>query len=135
MVELNSSTKGNYGEMLVATWATGKGYYVGFMPQQCPYDLVIDKGVGPKRIQVKAISKTKNGIVPFCLDVTYKKNNNRIYSSDNIDYLAIVEPNLNIIAWIPSSFIDGKKHIQLRIDPSKNGQIKNILWFSNFSNF
>lgn len=135
MNKLNSSTKGNYGELLVATWATGQGYYVGFMPQQCPYDLVVDNGTGPKRIQVKSISKTKNGTVPFCLDVTHKKNNNTVYSHNNIDYIAIVEPNLKIIAWIPICFLDGKKNIQLRIDPPKNNQIKNVVWFTDFSNF
>lgn len=129
---LSSSAKGNYAELLVASVAASKGYHVGFMPQQCPYDLVIDRGNGPERVQVKYKSVKKSGVVNIQMDMSFSKNNNTVYSKENIDFYVIVESTNQQIAWIPIEFLETRNSLTLRVEQPKTNN-KNITMFSNFN--
>lgn len=129
---LNTSQRGHLGELKVAAAAAEKGYYVGFMPQQCPYDMVIDRGKGPERVQVKSRKLATNGTLNVGLTVEHHANNNVEYSANNVDILAIYEPTTDRIAWVNIHKVENMKGLTLRIVPAKNNQTKNVTLFEDY---
>jgi hypothetical protein len=118
---------GEIGEAAVTLAAVMKGYYVGRMPQDCPYDLVIDRGSGPKRVQVKyrrlLTDVRKNGVtVPgragsFQLNIKHSHHSNRReYKSTDFDAFVVYVPDNDTCYWIPSSVCDeGKATLTFRV--------------------
>ncbi len=128
---MNTSSLGNYGELLVASEASRRGYFVGFMPQGCPYDLVIDRGSGPERIQVKCRNIGKDNL--FTLNLTGLKNNRTTYTRENVDIIAMVEPVSQKIAWVPVEECIGKVAFFLRVEPAKRKMSKPCVLFDKYS--
>jgi hypothetical protein len=127
-----SNKKGDIGIAAVIAEASKKGYYVGIVLQQdCPYDLLIDRGKGKvERVQVK-YKAIKNGTVDVQVKNNTCKNNNIEYSSENIDYFAIYVPDLDQIAYVPIGDYEGMYSVWLRVDPPKNNQTVHMLFGLN----
>jgi len=128
---MNSTQKGTYAELVVAMKAAEKGYFVGMMPQGCPYDMVVDTGSGPLRVQVK-YSQAKNDICKVKLNPTGQLRNNTIYSKDNVDIIALFEVNTNQIAWIKIEDFNEVDTASLRLTKPKNNQLKGVTMFTDF---
>jgi hypothetical protein len=128
-----TNQKGDIGEAAFVFEAVKKGYWVGKMPQDCPYDFALDHGIGTlSRIQVKYKALSDNGSVILKLDqksLTYK--NRRTYCESNVDYFAIFVPDLNLTALIPIKDVV-KGSITLRVSEPKNGQSKGVRYLSEF---
>jgi len=132
---MNTSTKGNYAELLVATEATRKGYYVGMMPAGCPYDMVIDKGNGPQRVQVKYRKVRANGVCEVPIAASTYSGNYTTYNANNIDVIAVVEGDNNTIAWVPIKEVEGKTGFSIRVIPTRNNQSKGVIMFESYTSW
>ena len=119
-----SNQKGEIGEAAFTLDCAKRGYYVGKMPQDCPYDFALDRGKGLERCQVKYRSVGKHGTV------TIRKEqdtftNRRTYSKENIDVFAIYVPDNETIYLIPVEDVD-KAEVHFRLEPPKNNQTKGV---------
>jgi len=91
----------------------------------------LDTGKNILKIQVKTCREIEGGIVFNTSSIThnsqgYKK---REYSSKNVDYFCTVYNNECYL--IPFSEC-GTKEKKLRLEPTKNGQVKNISFAKDF---
>ena len=116
-----TNKKGEVGELEVQLAAVKKGYYVACMPQDCPYDMVIDRGSGPERVQVK-----------YCTLIDSCKTRRRTYTVDNVDAFVIYVPGHGIF-WLPAQEVCGQiKTISLRLLEASNKNVKNIRFASDY---
>lgn len=122
----DSNRLGDIGETAVMLEAFRKGYSVGQMQQDCAYDLVIDRGNGPERVQVKyrTLRKDKSPRRNNSFDIVLKPTrhaNRRKYTSKDFDAFAVYVPSLNQVFWIPSSICDeGVDQVTFRHTPDTN---------------
>jgi hypothetical protein len=124
-----SNQKGDIGEAAFLLAATKKGYWTGKMPQDCPYDFVLDKKDGSiHRVQVKYRSIGKTGTIT--LKLTQNTFTNRVsYTKNNIDFFAVYVPDLDNVYLVPITDLDGKTEVHIRCVQSKNNQndkVRNI---------
>jgi hypothetical protein len=111
-----TNQKGEIGELFVTLEATKKGYHVARMPQDCPYDMVIDRGNGPERVQVKYCTLKENGTINLKLHSFGMSKRRRTYTVDNVDAFAIYVPGREVF-WLPASEVCGEvTTVTLRLD-------------------
>lgn len=118
---MTNSFKGQYAVLMVEKRALEKGFLVSHpISSQCRYDLIIDDGNTLFRVQVKYgnVKTKESGASKVCL-----RKNNKPYLTSEIDALAIYLPILDKICWVTGNDFHGKKALQIRLEPSKNGQI------------
>lgn len=113
-----SNRKGDIAEARVLYEATVKGYYTASMCQDCPYDMVIDRGKGPIRVQVKYTAKNKRGYAVVKI-VDSVRSNKRPYTSDDIDVFVVYIPDTDKTLWIPFKDVDNVKEIWMRVGDPK----------------
>lgn len=125
-----TNQKGDIGEAAFVLAATERGYLVGKMPQDCPYDFVMERGNGPERIQVKYRSVNKHGTVEVS---SSSKSLSSIRTYNNaVDHFAVYVVETKMVYLIPADTVNEKKTSCYRVMPPKNGQIKNITAINNF---
>jgi len=115
-----SNKKGEIGEAAFVLASAKRGYWTGKMPQDCPYDYVLDTHDGSiKRVQVKFRSLEDNGTVTIKL--TQNTFTNRTtYDESNIDYMAVYVNELDTVYLIPIANICDVKEVKLRcVESSK----------------
>lgn len=122
--------KGGYAEALVAARALEKGYVPSKPMVDARYDLIIDDGNRPQRVQVKYCNCEHNNVSgSISLDL---RKNSRLYSKDEIDALAIYVEPIKQICWFPISLIEHRASINIRYQPSRNNQAKNCIMASDY---
>jgi hypothetical protein len=119
-----SNQKGDEGEAAFVLAAVKKGYWTGKMPQDCPYDFVLDRKDGKiLRVQVKYRALLEQGTIKIKLAQNHHSNRQN-YTSKNVDVLAVYVPDLNQIFLVPINEIDNVDEVTLRCIPSKSTQTK-----------
>jgi len=126
--------KGDIGEAAFVLAAAKKGYWVGKMPQDCPYDFVLDTGLGPKRVQIKFRSLTKTGTIQLKLE-NNTFTNRRSYTEENIDAFVVYIPDVEELFYIPISKIGNLTEVTFRYHPPKNGMTAGIRFISEFKDW
>lgn len=121
-----SNQKGDIGEAAFVLAAARKGYWTGKMPQDCPYDFVLDKKDGNiSRVQVKY--RTMSGTGTILIKLIQKQHSNRqTYSASNIDYFAVYVSDLDKVFLVPVADVEGVDEVTLRCIPTKNNQNKTV---------
>jgi hypothetical protein len=99
------------------------------------YDLVVDDDKRPRKVQCKT-GCLSNGCVVFRTASTYAHDPNpkvrtRNYQGE-IDEFAVYCPQLGSVYLIPIEDVMTGYRASLRIDPSRNGQHKNIRLASTY---
>lgn len=117
--------KGDIAEAFVTYLLKQNGFNV-LIPwgEDNRYDLVSEKNGIFKRIQVK-YATSKNGMV----EVRARSCNNYNvihYSPKDIDIIAVYSPDQHKVYLVPFSVIKDKSTCNLRLNPTKNKQIKFI---------
>jgi hypothetical protein len=109
------------------------------LSEHLPFDLiaVMPDMVTLKRVQVK-YRAMKYGAVEFPFRANYF-NSKRIYSVavdlTHLDSYALFCPDNEQVYYLRSDEVpEGALSISMRVNPSKNGQTKNIWWAQNFVN-
>lgn len=130
---MNTKSVGEKSEGMVLARFLQKGWVVltPFGDNQ-RYDLVIDRGNGFERVQVKTGS-IENGCVIFnaCSSTAHRKNGGRRDYRGQADFFASYCPTNEKIYLIGVSKV-GRKQVSLRIDPPKNKQTHSIMWAKDF---
>ncbi len=129
-----TNKKGDIAEYAVMLHAARKGYYAAKMPQDCPYDLVIDRGNGPERVQVKYRTVTKQGSVSIRIQ-NGSFTNRRTYTEKDLDWFAVYNPDSDTVYLIPSSVCKDAAEITLRLEPAKNKQTKKVRLLSDYKDW
>ena len=121
-----TNQKGYIGEQAFALEAAKRGYWVAQMPQDCPYDFILDKRDGNLiRVQVKYRSLQLNGTISLRLK-NGARSNRANYSSNNIDMFAVYVAEKEETFLIPISEIQDMDEISIRVEPPKNNQKKGV---------
>jgi hypothetical protein len=129
-----SNQKGDIGEASFVLAAVKKGYYVGKMPQDCPYDYVLDKGDGPKRVQVKFRSLAKNGTI--CIHTTSASlSSYKEYTVSTVDYFAVYIPDIDNVFLIPANDVLRGSSSAFRYYPTKNNQSENVRFITEYKDW
>lgn len=119
---MNTYEKGNVAEAAVLAAFVKRGWTV-LVPfgGACRYDLVVDRGKGLERVQVKSV-KTRAGAlqIPTC-SVQPDRKTSRAYTEAEIDLLAAWWPEGGRLFLVPASELLTRQ-ISLRLTPAANGQ-------------
>jgi hypothetical protein len=132
--------KGDTAEMIIATEAMKRGYKVSFpFGHDSSYDLIIDRNGALERVQVKSTTSTEDKIT--CQSRSAGRENGKLvhrnYTSAMIEWLAIYDERECMCYFVPAEDLGstGKDHVILRLQPTKNGQKKGIMWASDYTNW
>ncbi|HUD21153.1 MAG TPA: group I intron-associated PD-(D/E)XK endonuclease [Candidatus Saccharimonadales bacterium] len=121
---MNKKEKGDLAELQVASELIRVGWKVLFpYGEDHRYDLVAERQGNYRRIQVK-YATPNNGV----LNVNCRSSNNWSvinYSAEDIDVLAVFNPESSVVYFIPVSEIN-KSLFKLRLVDTKNLQEKKI---------
>lgn len=125
-----TNQKGDIGEAAFFLRATEKGYWAAKMPQDCPYDFVLDRGFGLERVQVKYRSAKKNGSIQVN---SYNESNSSYRSyKDCVDQFAVYCSNTKEVYLIPAEKITKNLSSIFRLYPAKNNQTKGVTLITDF---
>ena len=96
------------------------------------YDLVIDRGDGFERVQVKTGRFEKGAVLfPVCSSSNHRENGNRKHYRGQADLFGVYCKHTNDIYLIKVEDT-GNSLCSLRIDPPKNNQDKLIKWAKDY---
>lgn len=133
---MTSNWKGHLAEYKAAARATELGFIVCWPSVDCRYDLILDDGKKLWRVQVKSTNrKISHCSGSVCVNLVYETRHQRkviTYSSHGVDALVVYLPSLDKLCWfLPSDFV-GKKSLSLRVEPTKNSQLKKIRYAKDY---
>lgn len=99
------------------------------------YDMIAEFNGKLNRIQVKTANEEENGSIKcYCRSSTnHTTNKNLSDYIGQVDYFVFYNQTRDLIALVPIEEVGDKKIINLRIEPTKNGQVKGIRFFSDYS--
>jgi hypothetical protein len=99
------------------------------------YDMIAEFNGKLNRIQVKTSNEENNGVIKcYCRSSKNHTTNKELKTYENdVDYFVFYNQTRDIIALVPIEKIGNKKTISLRIEPTSNGQTKNIKFFNDYS--
>ncbi len=122
----DTNQKGDIGEAAFVLAATIKGYWTAKMPQDCPYDYILDCKDGKiLRVQVKYRSLPESGSIKIKL-VQESFSNRQNYTTNNIDAIGIFVMEMNKVFLVPIKDVVGVNELVMRCVPSKNNQMKKV---------
>lgn len=128
---------GTLGEIVVIKQCLEKGLEVfTSVGDNTKADLVVRTEEGLQKLQVKCYTPDDGKITLY---VTKSgPGYSYSYTDKDIDWFVVVNAsNLNQIAWINAKVLLSKysKSCKLRLNPTKNNQVKGITWFKDFGTF
>jgi hypothetical protein len=120
--------KGDLGEAMVMAEVLRRGYKVAIpVGEDWRYDLIVLRDNHLERLQCKYTESDGKTVVVKCRST----NNWRTvkYTSKDFDWLAVYDKTTEQCYFIPASRLgEGRATITLRLEPSRNGQSKKVLW-------
>lgn len=132
----NTSTIGTIGVFAVMQRLLCAGYKVFLeVTNSDDVDLVTFKSGEFKRVQVKTASNTKKGRV-IASRFASGRETKKVLNGNEFDVMAIYVQDRDIVLYVPISMIVlMKTSVTIRIDPPKNGVLKNIRSFEEFLSY
>lgn len=133
-VLLNSKTKGDITELKILTKLIEHGYTV-LIPygDNCRYDLVFEQDGVFYRVQCKTASLVNNGdVLVFNTRSHHPRDYNKVKTYENdVDYFGVYNSKIGKCWLVPIEFVNSTAQT-LRLNSTKNNQIKGILWAHKF---
>ena len=109
---------------------TEKGLICSRPNLECAYDRIVDQNGKLHRVQIKyADGKTSHStgaVVCRLARIGHDYKNPKTYDKE-IDAVVAYVPAIDKLCWFSRSIFSGKKMISIRLEPPKNGQIKDIV--------
>jgi hypothetical protein len=119
--------KGDLAELMVATDLLRRGYKVAFpFGEDWDYDLILCRGTGLERVQVKYGESDGHVIEVRCW--SHSLTNGRVratkrYTAELVDWIAAYDRTSDRCYYIPAHKLgEGRSRISLRVTPSLNNQ-------------
>ena len=105
--------------------------------ESCRYDLIVDWERRLHRVQVKYCDRSSShstGAVTLHPGNITRGGRRTFpcYTAEEIDALLVYVPKIDQVLWLPPAQFDGKQNINIRYQPSLNGQTKGCLWAEDF---
>ena len=130
---MDNITKGTITELKCITYFIEHGYNVAVPQKPARYDFILDLGVELLKIQVKACHNSPNNdFITFATSSRRQSGSvvvNHDYRSDCIDYFCTWFDGKCYLVPIQDC---GKREKNLRIAPTKNGQVNNIAFAADY---
>jgi hypothetical protein len=114
----------------------------GFTPSrplvECRYDLILDDGFKPYRVQVKYAGgkspSQANGVIPVGLKKWRSDGRPpiRYYTAAEIDALLVYVRKIDRILWFGPEVFQQRTMLHIRLEPARNGQHKGCLMAADF---
>jgi PD-(D/E)XK endonuclease len=128
---LNSKQKGDLAELKVAADLVARGYKIAFpYGEDWNYDLILSRGEGLERVQVKYARSDGHSISVRCRSHSLtngKVRRTKHYTTATIDWLAVYDATTEAVFYIPAAELGpGMSELLLRLTPSRNGQVRGI---------
>jgi hypothetical protein len=127
-------------------YATAKFLELGFVVAKPVgdnqrYDLIIDRGNGFERVQIKTGTYSAGCVIAYTRSVYNNTKQSKVvsYKISEIDLIAVVVHDTKCVYLLQSKdFTEDnsdnvKKTIYLRIDPPKNNQTKKVKWAKEYA--
>jgi hypothetical protein len=128
MILKHPKAQGELSEVMILAALVKKGYIV-LAPygDNQRYDYVIDQNGVFSRVQVKT-GRIKNGsiIFPVCSSAIHTKNGTRRAYHGEIEYFAVYCPDNEKCYLVPKEDVNTNTEASLRLEPTRNKQIKNV---------
>ena len=122
---VDSNAKGAIAEAEITVAAIRLGWAV-LRPvnERARYDLAIDAGSGPLRVQCKWARRRGDVIVVGVRTsrLTPTGYVRTIYTADEIDAIGVFCPDVDRCYLIPATHLEGRGMRHLRLEPARNGQ-------------
>src|SRR6476659_5311029 len=126
---LNLKGKGDLAELMVASDLLRRGYKIAIpYGENCDFDLILVRGGRLERVQVKYTRSDGSVVCVRC--ASHSLTNGKIrrtkrYTAEMIDILAVYDDTSARCYYLPASELgEGRRHLNLRLTPAKNGQQK-----------
>lgn len=134
---LATNFRGEYAVARVVTRAMEKGMVPSRPMVECRYDLILDDGK-PHRVQVKYAGgkppKQASGVVPVGLKKWRTDGRSPIwyYTTDEVDAILVYVRKIDRILWFGPDVFAGRSMLQIRVEPTLNGQHKGCLMANDY---
>lgn len=135
---MDTNDKGEFAMLKVKQLALERGILLSQPTMaNCRYDLIVDCGERLVRAQVK-YADGKVGAATGCVRVDFRevtrgnKRGKLCYNAQEVDVLLVYVPKIDKVLWLEAPYFHGRQTISLRIEPSKNNQIKGCLMAEQF---
>jgi len=133
---MNSKRIGNIGEVKALCKFVEMG-----IPCYIPYgdneksDLIAEFNGGLKRIQIKTSYKCGNEKIIFSINSSsyHRGGTNHFYTKEEVDYFVLYNIESDKIFLVPIERCFANNQFTIRLKKAKNGQIKNINFYEDFS--
>lgn len=128
----NTKTIGDYAELKAATYFSSQGFYVSRpLSDNAPYDLIVDDGMLLQKVQVKARSVKKNGVV-LVERLACNNRYSRSYQEGDFDILAVLCIDTDELALVPWEVLASNTHgLSLRVEDTVYNR-RGVRYFSDF---
>jgi len=134
---MKTTDKGDLGVGMVLADLLRKGFKIALpVGENQRYDLIVDTGEALHRVQCKA-STPKKGSLPVKTSATSSWNGRtrgtHEYTAADIEVLAAADLTTGTVYYIPANALgDGRREMNLRLEPARNKQTKGIRWASDY---
>ncbi len=119
----STAQKGELALLRVLQRSVEKGWIASRPTRECRYDLVLDDGKRLYRVQVKyAGRRAVNCEGAVSLDFTKGGKRDRTYLDHEIDAVVAYVAPAHTVVWLGREHFHGRRNIQLRYVPKRNGQ-------------
>lgn len=125
-----SDWKGHLAAQKVELRAAEKGVVCSNPSIPCRYDRILDVDGKLVRVQVKYAARKPShsvGAVSAKLYHTTRAGKDQVYQRGEVDALLVYIPHIDKVLWFPEDVFIGKKFLNIRYEPAKNGQTKGCL--------
>lgn len=140
---MNTNTKGEIAKLKVELRAAEKGWISSRTIEGARYDLVLDDGSKLFKVQVKwtsVVSAHSSGAVQVSLrqnngddrNLIYRRRKTRTYNRDEVDAVVVYISQIDKLCWFDPEVFENKDVLNIRYEPTKNGQIKNVMFAENY---
>jgi PD-(D/E)XK nuclease superfamily protein len=133
-------TKGDVAEIRVAADIMRRGHRVAFpYGEDWDYDLIVCRHGTLERVQVKYATSDGAVVVVRCRSHSLTAGRVRAtkhYTAASVDWIATYDVTTDCCYYVPASELaDGRATLNLRLTPSRNGQLARIRPASSYLAF
>ena len=137
---MHTTTKGDLGVGLVLADLLRRGLQIALpLGENQRYDLIVDLGSCLHRVQCKAVTPKSGALTVKTRSTSSwsgKTQGSYKYTAADIEVLAVVDLASEGVYYLPASLLgNGKSELKLRLEPTKNGQIKGIRMASAYADY
>jgi hypothetical protein len=129
---------GEFAIAKVVLRAIEKGVTASRPMMECRYDLILDDGLKLYRVQVKYAGGKPRRHVSGAIAVGLKKwrTDGRppiwFYTAAEIDAVLVYVRKIDQLLWFGPEVFEGRRVLQIRLEPSRNGQHKGRLMADDY---